>query len=196
MKSKLPAGYSIKEIPDSEEYRKLWQKPGQKIFNKRSLFYSEIDVYSKKEISKFKKLREEFKSQNRYSINLALFYKNKFVGWSWGFQETSTVFYMCTSAILPAHRGKGLYTILAREMIKRATQKGFQRIYSRHVMTNNDILIAKMKLGFKITTFELSEAFGTLVHLTYYPSKISNEILDFRAGYERPNKKIKKIFRF
>lgn len=195
MKAKLPTGYTIKEITDSVEYQKLWKKPGSKIFNERHLFYFEGDVYSDQELKRFKKLRENFKPQKRYELNLAVFYRNKFVGWSWGFQETSTVFYMCTSAILPGHRGKGLYSALAKEVINRASKKGFQKIYSRHNMTNNDILIAKLKLGFKITTFELSEAFGTLVHLTYYPHKVSNEILDFRSGYERPTKKIKKIFK-
>ena len=43
------------------------------------------------------------------------------------------------------------------------------------MITNNDILIAKLKQGFKITTFELSDAYGTMAHLTYYPSKIKNE---------------------
>jgi hypothetical protein len=82
-----------------------------------------------------------------------------------------------------------------KEMLKRATEKGFAKIYSRHIITNNAILVAKLKLGFKLTNFELSDSFGTMVHLTYYPSKIKNEILDFQSGFRRPNRKMKKIFR-
>ncbi len=108
--------------------------------------------------------------------------------------ETPTIFYMCNSAIFEEHRKKGLYTCLMKEMLKRARSRGFAKIYSRHITTNNDILIAKLKQGFKITNFELSESFGTMVHLTYFPTKIKNDILDFRAGYKRPNKKMKKIF--
>lgn len=124
-----------------------------------------------------------------------MFYKNKFVGWSWGFQQTSTTFYMCNSAILSKHRRKGLYTILMNEVVKRASDKGFLSIYSRHIITNNDIIIAKLKAGFKITTFELSERFGTMVHLTYFPQKIRKDVLDFRSGFRRPDKKMKKLFK-
>jgi hypothetical protein len=191
---KLPTGYSIKEI-QTEEFAKLWQKPGKKFFNDASLMYDSKQVHTKKELNQFKKLREIFNSKQHFRIYLGLFYKNKFVGWSWGIQETATVFYMCNSAVFENHRQKGLYTCLMKEMLKRVTEKGFAKIYSRHMITNNDILIAKLKQGFKITTFELSDAYGTMVHLTYYPSKIKNEILDFRSGHMRPNPKLKKIFK-
>ena len=55
-------------------------------------------------------------------------------------------------------------------------------------MTNNDILIPKLKFEFKLTTFELSERHGTIVHLTYFPQKTRRDILDFRAGFKRPDK--------
>lgn len=193
MKYKLPKGYFVKEMP-TEEFQKLWQKPAGKLFNDISLFYDHTQVNTKKESEKFEKLRKQFDSEKHYRLNLALFYKNKFIGWSWGFQETATIFYMCNSAILKEHRRKGLYTILMNEMLKRVHEQGFMRIYSRHIITNNDILIAKLKSGFKITNFELSDRFGTMVHLTYFPQKIRNDILDFRSGYKRPDKKMKKIF--
>lgn len=193
-KYKLPRGYSIQEI-QTDKFGELWEKPGKKFFNDASLFYDGKLVHSKKELSQFKALREIFNSKQHLRINLALYYEGKFVGWSWGFQETATVFYMCNSAVFESHRKKGLYTCLMKEMLNRAIEKGFSKIYSRHIMTNNDILIAKLKQGFKITNFELSDAFGTMVHLSYFPSKIKNDILDFRSGYRRPNRKMKKIFR-
>lgn len=190
---KLPKGYEIREVP-SEEFRKLWEKPGKKLFNDLSMFYISSEVHTKKELAKLKKLRAGFGSQNHFHLNLGLYYKNKFVGWSWGYQETPAVFYMCNSAILEKHRRKNLYSCLAKEILNRTVPMGFTRIYSRHIITNNDILIAKLKLGFKITNFELSEAFGTMVHLSYFPSKMKNDILDFRSGYRRPNRKMKKVF--
>ncbi len=51
-----------------------------------------------------------------------------------------------------------------------------------------------MKRGFKITHFELSDTFGVMIHLSYFPQKIKNDILDFRSGLVRPDKKMKKIF--
>jgi ribosomal protein S18 acetylase RimI-like enzyme len=193
-KYKLPRGYSIEEI-ESDKFAKLWAKPAKRFFNDKSLFYDRRLVHSKKEQAQFRALNETFNSKQHLKINLALYYQGKFVGWSWGYQETATVFYMCNSAVLENHRNKGLYTCLMREMLKRATELGFAKIYSRHIMTNNDILIAKLKQGFKVTSFELSDTFGTMVHLSYYPSKLKNEILDFRSGYRRPNRKLKKVFR-
>lgn len=192
-KYRLPVGYSIKEI-ETAEFAKYWEKPGKRIFNDSSLFYDSKKVHTKKELASFKKLREQFNSTQHYRVNLALFYKDKFVGWSWGFQEVPTVFYMCNSAILEDHRQKGLYSCLMKEMLNRVSTKGFSKIYSRHVMTNNDIIIAKLKQGFKITSFELSETFGTMVHLSYFPTKIKNDILDFRSGFRRPSRKMKEIF--
>lgn len=191
---KLPKGYAIREL-QTEEFGKLWPKPAKRIFNDSSLMYDARDVHSKKELKQFEKLRKGFNSKDHIRINLGLFHKNKFVGWSWGFQETATIFYMCNSAVLEKHRKKGLYTCLMREMLKRVTNAGFSKIYSRHMMTNNDILIAKLKQGFIITNFELSDAFGTMVHVSYYPSIVRREILDFRSGHARPTRRIKKIFK-
>ena len=194
MKNKLPKDYIIKEMT-TEEFHKLWVKPAGKIFNDVSMYYDPTLLNTKKESTKYSKLREEFNSKDHYRINLGLFYKNKFVGWSWGVQETAVTFYMCNSAILKQHRRKGLYKILMSEIVKRAEAKGFMYIYSRHIITNNDILIPKLKAGFKITNFELSERFGTMVHLTYFPQKVRNDILDFRSGLKRPSEKMKKIFK-
>lgn len=191
---KLPAGYSIEEI-NTEDFGKLWEKPGKKFFNDYSMFPDKKLLYTKKQIRGFKALREQFKSAKHHRLNLALYYKNKFVGWSWGYQETPTTFYMCNSAIFEEHRGKGLYTCLMKELMKRVIPNGYEQIYSRHFLTNNGILIAKLKQEFKITNFELSHAFGVMVHLTYFPSKLTREILDFRAGYLRPKKKLKQIFK-
>ncbi len=193
LKYKLPAGYSIKEL-STEEFDKLWQKPGKRIFNDASLMFNARDVYSKKQLKQFKKLRESFDTKNHLTINLGLYHKNKFVGWSWGFQDAPTEFYMCNSAVFEEHRGKGLYTCLMREMLSRLADKGFSRIYSRHMLTNNSILIAKLKQGFKITSFELSDRFGVLAHLSFFPSQIQNDILSFRSGDLRPTKRLKKIF--
>lgn len=192
LKYKLPAGYEIKEVPDAEFWN-LWTRPGKKIFNDALMFYTNKDVFTKAELADQNKLRNEFPKTHK--INLGLYYKNKFVGWSWGFQETPVTFYMCNSAILPAHRRKGLYTCLMKEMISRAQKQGYTYIYSRHILTNNDIIIAKLKAGFKITGFELNERFGAMTILSYFKSKTQNDILDFRAGFKRPDKKMKKIFK-
>ena len=193
MKLKLPSGYVVKEM-SQDEFMPLFEKYAPQVFND-NLDYDPDEIDSKSVQTKFSKLRKRIVCPNQYRIHLGVFYKNKFVGWSWGFQYSSTTFYMVNSAVLPAHRRLGVYTYLMKEVVNRASQEGFMYIYSRHIMTNNDILIPKLKMGFKITSFELSERFGSLVHLTYFPHKIRSDILDFRSGFKRPDKKMKKIFK-
>jgi ribosomal protein S18 acetylase RimI-like enzyme len=192
LKYKLPSGYEIKEIPDAQ-FDNLWASPGKKMFDDICLFYSPKNVFSKQELADQTKLRDDFGKTHR--INLALYHKGKFVGWSWGYQETATVYYMCNSAILNSHRNKGLYTCLMKEMILRAQKQGYTQIYSRHILTNNAIIIAKLKAGFKMTGFELNVRFGTMVVLSYFKNKTQNDILDFRSALKRPDKKMKKIFK-
>ncbi len=193
MKPKLPKGYVIKEV-STAEFQKLWEKPARKIFSSNLDYYGSELIDTESEKQKFKSLFKEFNGTQHYRINLALYHGDKFVGWSWGYQQTALSFYMCNSAIDSKHRRKGLYTSLMNEIVNRAVNKGFQSIYSRHIVTNNDVIIAKLKAGFKITSFELSERFGTMIHLTYFPQKTRQDILDFRAGFKYPDKKIKKIF--
>ena len=190
----LPNGYSIKEIK-TEDFSKLWPKYAKKYFNDYSMFPDKKLLNTKKQLKFFKTLREQFNSPKHFRLNLGLYHGKKFIGWTWGYQEAATVFYMCNSAIFEKHRNQGLYTCLMREMLKRVIPLGYNQIYSRHFMTNNAILIPKLKQGFKLTNIELNFSFGTMIHLTYFPSPLYNELLDFRSGYKRPNKKMKRLFK-
>jgi hypothetical protein len=59
---------------------------------------------------------------------------------------------------------------------------GFQRIYSKHKMSNNQILIPKLKFGFMITGFEVNDVFGNLVVLSYYTNPTRRALLEVRMG--------------
>jgi len=75
-------------------------------------------------------------------------------------------------------------------MVQEVTQLGFQRIYSRHRATNNAVLIPKLKAGFVLTSLEVSDAFGTMVHLTYFSHPLRRKILDYRVGQIQPDQEI------
>ena len=117
------------------------------------------------------------------------------MGWHYGFQETPTRFYMCNSAILPNHRRKGLYQQLMTQAIEMITGKGFQEIYSRHKATNNAVIIPKLKAGFIITSLQVEDVLGALIHLTYYPKKIREKILAFRVGHIRADDEIRSLLK-
>jgi hypothetical protein len=100
---------------------------------------------------------------------------------------------MQNSGILPEHRRKGLYSKLVRHVLNVTTEKGFPRVWSRHNATNNAVIVPKLKQGFLISAMELSDTFGTLVHLSYFPVEVQRKMMDYRAGQIKPDDEIKKL---
>lgn len=73
---------------------------------------------------------------------------------------------MTNTGILEEHRRRGLYTALLPVVLNQLRQKGFQIVFSRHTLTNNAVIIPKLKAGFVISGFEVDDRFGTLVQLS------------------------------
>ncbi len=189
MTSSTVPGYEIRPLTP-EEFRVHWKKHSAAIFDDAQIIFRPFDWASEEERVKARELDKLMGTPLK--IYLGAFRGEEFAGWSWGFQESAGTFYMCNSAVLPEHRRQGLYTALLNEMLRRALGAGFQKIYSRHTATNNAVIIPKLKAGFHLTHFELSDNFGVLVHLSYFPSALRRKILEFRAGDLRPDAEMKK----
>ena len=129
-----------------------------------------------------------------FYLRIGVFYCGEQIGWSVGVQQDRGRFYMINSAIFPEHRQKGLYTAMVVKVIELVTKQGFQLITSSHNATNSAIIIPKLKAGFIITGFELSDTFGLLVNLTYYTNATRRKIMDFRAGQTRPDDELRRLF--
>ena len=112
---------------------------------------------------------------------------DKIIGWSFGQQKSYDDFYMINSAIFPEYRRQGIYTKLMKLAMEHIADLGFQRIYSRHKMSNNAVIIPKLKAGFVITGFEVNDVFGNLVELSYYTNPRRRELLEVRTGMRRPS---------
>jgi GNAT superfamily N-acetyltransferase len=188
----LPKDYEIR-ILSQDEFQPLWQAHAPKIFENDSQSFFIRDYFNDVERERAKALSQVF--AQRYLLNLSLFYKGEFAGWCAGHQESGETFYMRNSAILPEHRRKGLYTALMQATVEEVTRNGFQRIYSRHVATNNAVIIPKLKFGFTISSIEISDTFGVLVHLSYFPNSLRRKIFDYRAGAVRPDEEIRKCMK-
>lgn len=188
----LPEGFSIVSV-DGPEFWERVEAPMEQIFEKNELIVLPQDVISEEESRLLKELNQDFR--RFYVQHLLLLEDGELAGWSWGYQDSRESFYMVNSAILPAHRGRGLYTRLLDVALDMLVRKGFQRVWSRHTMTNNAILIPKLKKGFVITGTELTDTFGALVHLSYYTSPLRRQILDFRAGAVRPDADLLKVLK-
>ena len=140
------------------------------------------DYLTRSDAQKINALKHNLKE--KYELRLALLKNNELVGWSYGWQEATdyTNFFMAASMVLPEFRNKGLYTELVKKTLSITSQMGFQSIGSSHIITNNPIIIAKLKLGFQINGLESNVKHGNLVKLTYHHSELRNRVTKFRAG--------------
>jgi hypothetical protein len=57
------------------------------------------------------------------------------------------------------------------------------------------VLVPKLRAGFVITGLELSERFGTLVHLSYFFNALRRRVLDVRSGEALPEGQVKSSLR-
>lgn len=188
----MDSSYVIKKL-SSEEFSPLYEKYREQVFADDHS-YNKWSILSENELDKKSILTQNMGAPFR--LYLGVFDKsNNFVGWSWGFQENSTTYYMCNSGILESHRRKGIYQALLRHNIEILSEMGFQIIYSRHCATNNSVIIPKLKEGFIISKMELSDNFGVLIHLHYYTNKTRKKIMDYRAGQLKPDSEIKEVFK-
>ena len=130
----------------------------------------------------------------RYTLSLGIFQDDTFVGWHMGSQIEVGKFYMTSTGVLAEHRKRGLYSALIPIVLKTVKKEGFQIVYSRHNLTNNAVIVPKLKAGFFISGFEVSDRFGTLVQLSYYFNPLRRKMLDVRVGQRKPDEEIRKLF--
>jgi hypothetical protein len=189
---KLSDGYVIKEM--CEKSFTEYQKPLRDIVFEEDHSIFPSNFMSDDEKKNTSDLLQNF-YQDQYMLYLGVFdSNNEFIGWHFGYQESGQVFYMCNSAILKEHRRKGLYTSLLKYAVTILADKGFQVIYSRHNATNNSVIIPKLKAGFTISSLEISDVFGVLVHLKYFTNKTRRKIMDYRSGQIKPDDELQRLF--
>ena len=189
----LPNGYRIEEM-QPKEFFPLFGKLYPSLFGADHTFFPD-DFFSEAEKKHVATLRARL--GDLFSLHLGLYSpENEFVGFSFGHQETEETFYMAASAVLPEHQNKGLYSALVKYILEKTKQAGFQKIYGTHCATNNAVLIAKLKLGFVFSKLELSDMFGTILHLQYFMNPLRRKVMDYRSGLKIPDAEIKSVMKF
>lgn len=179
----LPSGYRIVELTLAE-YKAHWDLWGPQFFLNNSTNLDVLKILSEEEKAQTQLLGKNL--AQLVSLHLGVFFGDEFCGWFSGNQMDHETFYMRNSAIIPAHRRKGLYTALMQTVLSRVKSLGFQIVLSRHHTTNNPIIIPKLKIGFIISAIELSDRFGAVVHLRYYFNENRRAAMDVRSGELRP----------
>ena len=184
--------FTIKSL-SAEEFTPLYEAHHDDVFEEDHS-YRWWNIVSSKEQEKARGLGKNMGTP--FKLYLAAFNeKEEFIGWSWGFQESFSTYYMCNSAVLEPYRGQGIYSDMLEKSIELLKEEGFQEIYSRHNSTNNAVIIPKLKKGFIITKMEMSDLFGVLVHLCFYTNPKRRKMMDYRAGQISPDEEIKEMFK-
>lgn len=130
--------------------------------------------------AKLEVLKERRK--NDYILRLGVIHNAKLIAASRSFQISSTELMMGISMVSSEFRNQGIYSALCKRTIEIAKREGFQIVTSKHMLTNNPILIAKLKLGFNVYGMETDAVHGTLLKLVYNLNEQMSEALRYRAG--------------
>jgi len=113
-------------------------------------------------------------------LRIGAFVEDRIVGWSYS-QAEGRDLHMINSGVSPDYRHRGIYREIVAMTIDHAERQGFVKIVSRHVPSNNDVIIPKLRLGFVISAFEYSEVYGPLIHLTYLISSERRQLYQARS---------------
>ena len=75
---------------------------------------------------------------------------------------------MDETGILPAYRGRGIYSAFLSRYLVYLRDLGYERVVSYHAPNNRAVLIAKLRAGFVITGMRMRADSGASVQLTYF----------------------------
>ena len=180
MTTTLIDGYEVREM-SQKDFGVYFVPLAKTIFGEIRQFDWQQTITAE-DAPKVKDLRN--RAGTPHVLRLGVFHGDDFVGWHIGHQKNDdgTTFYMQNSAIIEGHRRKGLYGALLDYVLKYVDEMGYQTVFSRHHMTNNAVLIPKLQRGFIITSFEVSDRFGTLIQLTRFKNESRKKVLEYRIG--------------
>lgn len=151
-------------------------------------------AYGDAEKEALEPLRERM--SDAYALRLGIFQNDTFVGWHLGLQVAPSNFMMVSTGILKEHRRKGVYTALLQTVLERVKAEGFQVVSSRHNLTNNAVIIPKLKAGFVISGFEVNDMYGSLAQLSYFFNPLRRRMLDVRVGQTTPDEEVKLLLSY
>ena len=171
----------------TDEYDQYISQEHHRIFAVESPRFDADSFYTDETKDKLKVLRDGFKV---YRLILGAFLNGTFVGWHFGRQDTPDAYYMTNSAVLPEYRRQKIYQRLLEATLEAIVEAGFQCVTSNHHPSNNAVIIPKLKLGFWISGMRITDAFGTIVSLTWFPHQVRRDAFEYRTGYTYPTKNL------
>lgn len=99
-----------------------------------------------------------------------------------GWQKTFDSYYMQFTAVHTDYRKQGIYSEIINRVLAYTKLLGFSRVLSCHAPFNNAVLIAKLKMDFKMIAMDLDAALGVNVWLCYFHNEELKRAYEFRCG--------------
>lgn len=131
--------------------------------------------------------------KDTYALRAFIMKGDTIIGWHTGRQVDADSYYMANTAVLPEYRGRGVYSEMVVALMGHLRERGFQKVTSRHLASNNPILTLKLRAGFQITGMEVDERFGILVCLSYIYNEKRRNAYRFRVGAVRPDEDLRRF---
>lgn len=172
---KLFEDYTYK-IVSGKEFRPFFFENRAKVF-KDHFSFDLSNTFTEKQIE----LEKQTRNPNAYSLNILVYKNEEIIGWHFGFQKFDS-FYMTNTAIFEKHRNKGIYSHLLKEIIRILSDAGFPKITSSHLVSNNAVIVPKLKAGFQISSLSIDERFGTMVNLSFFINPKMKKAYLMRTG--------------
>ncbi len=171
--------YYIKSVPWKTllEFRNAHES----IVFTASSFFRPQTVMNEGELETYNRVKSNYQ-KDRFRLNLFYYKNEEIVGWHQGYQDGIDSFYMQNTGILPEHRNKKIYSKSLPFILGFLKESGFQVVTSKHISSNNPIIVSKLKAGFKIAGFEVSDKYGLMIKLAHFFNSKRNEVFEFRAG--------------
>lgn len=107
-----------------------------------------------------------------------------------GERKSDSVYRMWHTNIHTDYRRRGLYKMILGGTIAYSGELGFDEIVSEHAPGNNPVLLAKLGVGFRITSFGVDPMVGLSVNLTYFHNPDHLAAYEFRCGLATLNPRI------
>jgi hypothetical protein len=187
----LISGILVKPIakPQYDEFRTVYEP---------LIFPNRFDISAQAALSDAEKSALDKLGQNLsglYDLRLGFFNGDEMIGWSYGIQMNAETFRMVTTGILPEFQGKGIYSSFLKVYAEHIKKQGFQILFSRHYATNNQVIVPKLRFGFVVSGFEISDQFGLLLHVSYFFNKTREKVMHTRSGLQQPDAEVSKMIR-
>ncbi|WP_233218675.1 GNAT family N-acetyltransferase [Deinococcus arcticus] len=107
-------------------------------------------------------------------------------GWQSSRAWDARTAYMVNTALLPAHRGRGVYRRLLPHVMAALHGEGYPLIRSHHHLTNNAVLVPKLRAGFRIQGLQADDH-GLLAVLIHSADEVYRAYMDVRSGLSQPS---------